>query len=61
MSNGENSPGDSRVTMGGAIPGGEGQAAFLLRQPAVPGIPVLVAVPHAGRDYPASLLSRMRP
>lgn len=41
------------------IPGSHNPAFSLSVPPDMP-IPVLVAVPHAGRDYPASLLRRMR-
>ena len=52
--------GDSQMRTGGAIPGADEQPAFVLRKPRKSAIPVLIAVPHAGRDYPASLLGRMR-
>lgn len=55
--------GDSRGSQretGGSIPGGGGTPAFYLRAPQPSAIPVLVAVPHAGRAYPGSLLERMR-
>lgn len=45
---------------GGNIPGSAGASAFYLRAPVPSAIPVLVAVPHAGRAYPGSLLERMR-
>lgn len=53
--------GDSRRRRGGSIPGsGVGQPAFSLvsRDPAP--VPVVLAVPHAGRAYPASLAGIMR-
>lgn len=50
---------DSPAT-GGVIPGSGDAAAFYLRAPQPSAIPVLVAVPHAGRAYPGSLLERMR-
>ena len=53
-------PHDSVLTRGGLVPGGEGQAAFELVQPRRPRIPVLIAVPHAGRCYPPDLLAAMR-
>ncbi len=53
------SRGSQRET-GGTIPGGGGACAFYLRAPQPSAIPVLVAVPHAGRAYPGSLLERMR-
>ena len=45
---------------GGEIPGAPGVAAFSVSRRAPSAIPVLVAVPHAGRTYPPSLLARMR-
>ena len=46
---------------GGAIPGSGGQPAFHLRaQRAGPPLPVVIAVPHAGRGYPDRLLQNMR-
>ena len=42
---------------GGVIPD-SGQAAFVLSEGAA--IPVLISVPHGGRDYPPALLARMR-
>lgn len=45
---------------GGSIPGTRGHPAFTLRRPSPAPIPILIAVPHAGRDYPASLTRRMR-
>jgi N-formylglutamate amidohydrolase len=53
-------PADSRRIDGGAIPGGQGQPAFSLICPEPSDVPVLIAVPHAGRAYPGSLLERMR-
>lgn len=45
---------------GGVLPGAEGQPAFELLQPASLSLPVVIAVPHAGRSYPDSLLAHMR-
>ena len=45
---------------GGAIPGAPGTPAFSLNAPRPSAVPVLIAVPHAGRAYPGSLLERMR-
>ena len=59
-------PGDSPVPTGplridgGSIPGGQGGHAFTLTAPRPSPVPVLIAVPHAGRAYPGSLLERMR-
>jgi len=50
---------DSRIVEGGVIPGGAG-AAFTLQSPLAFAIPVLIAVPHAGRAYPGSVLAHMR-
>lgn len=52
--------GDSQRDLGGEIPGSNGQAAFSLSGSRPSAIPVLIAVPHAGRVYPAPLLERMR-
>ena len=51
---------DSRKARGGIIPGSAGQPAFTLalREPAP--VPILIAVPHAGRTYPAALAALMR-
>ena len=51
---------DSRTVAGGAIPGGDGEPAFTLTGPVPSAIPVLIAVPHAGRAYTGPLLERMR-
>lgn len=51
---------DSPVQTGGAIPGSPDQPAYTLRQSAASSVPVLIAVPHAGRAYPASLIERLR-
>ncbi|MFM5948370.1 MAG: N-formylglutamate amidohydrolase [Novosphingobium sp.] len=53
-------PTDSPQTHGGTIPGSEGTAAFSLTLPVPSALPLLIAVPHAGRAYPGSLLERMR-
>jgi N-formylglutamate amidohydrolase len=50
---------DSMRTEGGSIPGSGGISAFTLTTPRPSALPVLIAVPHAGRAYPASLLERM--
>jgi len=52
--------GDDSVKLGGVIPGSGGRPAFSLRGPRPSAIPVLVAVPHAGRTYTDGLLSGMR-
>jgi N-formylglutamate amidohydrolase len=51
---------DSVPQFGGDIPGSAGESAFYLVAPDPSPIPVLIAVPHAGRAYPRSLLERMR-
>jgi len=52
--------GESRRVRGAIIPGTAGQPAFTLtlREPAP--VPILIAVPHAGRAYPAALAALMR-
>jgi N-formylglutamate amidohydrolase len=52
--------GDSPVHHGGAIPGGSGVPAFTLTLPQPSAIPIVIAVPHAGRSYPGAVLDRMR-
>ncbi|MHA6333279.1 N-formylglutamate amidohydrolase [Qipengyuania sp. CAU 1752] len=47
------------MTGGGRIPGTD-EAAFGSRGLDRPEIPVLIAAPHGGRRYPASLVERMR-
>lgn len=51
---------DSSGTPGGVLPDGGGQPAFTLSAVRAAAIPVLIAVPHAGRSYPAPLLAAMR-
>lgn len=51
---------DSRYSEGGSIPGSGGIASYVLRAPRPSALPLLIAVPHAGRAYPGSLLERMR-
>ncbi len=51
---------DSLPFLGGQIPGSAGVPAFSLAGADPSPIPVLIAVPHAGRAYPGSLLERMR-
>ena len=53
-------PVDSHQVTGGEIPASGGVAAYTLRAVEPSAIPVLIAVPHAGRAYPHSLLERMR-
>lgn len=50
---------DSRSSAGGSIPDGEGPAFRLWHDVGV-APPVLIAVPHAGRAYPAALTAAMR-
>lgn len=51
---------DSQESVGGRIPGAPGWPAFrtIDRQPSI--LPVMIAVPHAGRAYTRALLSDMR-
>lgn len=51
---------DSQAVDGGSIPGNEGHPAFSLSFPEPSALPLLIAVPHAGRAYPGSLLEKMR-
>ena len=51
---------DYQTYDGGAIPGAAGECAFTLFRREPSPIPVLLAVPHAGRSYPPSLLGQMR-
>lgn len=60
MSGDETGTGDSHWAQGGQIPGSPGLHAFTLSGPAPSAIPVVIAVPHAGRTYPRSLIERMR-
>ncbi|MBW8783975.1 MAG: N-formylglutamate amidohydrolase [Novosphingobium sp.] len=60
MDSTDDSGDDSGHGPGGQIPDGEGLNAFVLRGSRPSTIPVLIAVPHAGRAYPTSLLERMR-
>lgn len=53
-------PRDSHRSEGGSIPGTQGIAAYVLSQSDPSPIPVLIAVPHAGRAYPGSVIERMR-
>ncbi len=50
---------DSRISAGGSVDGTD-LPAFTLDWPADPPIPVLLAVPHAGRAYPDELVGQMR-
>jgi N-formylglutamate amidohydrolase len=45
---------------GGCVPGLNGAPAFTLTAPPRLRLPVLVAVPHAGRSYPPAVVARMR-
>jgi N-formylglutamate amidohydrolase len=51
---------DSTVIRGGSVPGHPEVPAFTLRHREPSPIPVLIAVPHAGRAYASTLLDRMR-
>jgi N-formylglutamate amidohydrolase len=48
------------MCIGKGISDMEKTAAFSLYNPDMPNIPVLLSVPHAGRDYPAELLANLR-
>lgn len=51
---------DSQRRTGGRIPGSPGSPAFTLTGPEPSSIPVLIAVPHAGRGYTDALVRAMR-
>lgn len=53
-------PGDSRSIRGGLIPGTAALPAFTVTAADQARLPVLIAVPHAGRIYPPDLTGRMR-
>lgn len=50
---------DKALTSGGHVPG-IARPAFSLQRPRNAGLPVVIAVPHAGRAYPPGLLESMR-
>lgn len=52
--------GESSGQGGGTIPGGMSQPAFTLTLRDNAPLPVLIAVPHAGRAYPPDVLGQMR-
>ncbi len=60
MNHSPSGPNDSHSHEGGLIPGGDGQPAFVMHRRNALALPVLIAVPHAGRGYPLSLINRMR-
>lgn len=51
---------DSGLIYGGYLPGGDGHPAFELHPRASSAVPILIAVPHAGRSYTEDLTQRMR-
>jgi N-formylglutamate amidohydrolase len=51
---------ESRGASGGTIPDAAGQPAFTLLLPDHSPVPVLIAVPHAGRAYPDEFAATMR-
>lgn len=51
---------DAAFYRGGTVPGMPGMAAYQLKQRHPSPVPVLIAVPHAGRAYPTFLIERMR-
>ena len=53
-------PDDSDTIFGGSVPGNPGISAFSLKLQDPSPVPVVIAVPHAGRAYARSLLDRMR-
>ena len=59
-SGGDDSPTGTCVRSGGAIPGRDESPAWRLTTREPSALPVLIAVPHAGRLYPPALIERMR-
>ena len=51
---------DSLKLHGGEIPGSRGIPAFTLSGPQPSSIPLVIAVPHAGRAYTGTVIERMR-
>jgi len=51
---------ESQKRTGGRIPGAPGVPAFVISGAEPSALPVLIAVPHAGRAYPRALLRDMR-
>lgn len=51
---------DSEWRGGGSIPGAPGKAAFAQHARFPSPVPIMIAVPHAGRAYPADLQRMMR-
>lgn len=51
---------ESHWRPGGVVPGATGQPAFSFSMREPPPLPILIAVPHGGRVYPAELTARMR-
>lgn len=47
-------------SFGGSLPGTGGDPAFVVHARRASPIPVLIAVPHAGRTYPPALVAAMR-
>lgn len=60
MANNQGESLHERRETGGFISGFDDRPAFSLVAPVSPPLPVLITVPHAGRDYPSSLLAQMR-
>lgn len=52
--------GESDKISGGHIPGADGQPAYELHRRQPSAVPILIAVPHAGRSYPEQLTRAMR-
>jgi N-formylglutamate amidohydrolase len=52
--------GNAAACSGGSVPGLEGVPAYTVWQHDPSPVPVVIAVPHAGRSYPPELVSRMR-
>lgn len=53
-------PAERSYTSGGRVSPCRSEPAFTLEAPGEPVLPVVIAVPHAGRAYPDDLLAQMR-
>ena len=51
--------GESKIEQGGAITGSS-CPAYTLESPTISSLPILIAVPHAGREYPSDVIAAMR-
>lgn len=56
----EQGTGESPRDNSGTIPGTPDRPVYSFSAPQPSAVPILIAVPHAGRDYPAAIAERMR-